>query len=84
MDPLITKWITAIIVVVPIVILVYLFAKHANRKRPNRLNELSRITGSQAPQGCQGGSIAMELLVALLMVPIAIWWIWKADRDGYK
>jgi len=46
MDPLITKWITAIIVVVPIVILVYLLAKHANRERPNPLNQAHPIYGA--------------------------------------
>jgi heme/copper-type cytochrome/quinol oxidase subunit 2 len=45
MDPLIARWASAIIVVVPIVVLVYLFAKHASRERP--VNQAHKMGGNR-------------------------------------
>jgi hypothetical protein len=47
MDPLVARWITAFIVVAPIVLLVYLFARHANQERPNRYDQAHKVGGNR-------------------------------------
>jgi hypothetical protein len=42
-DPLVERWITAFIVVAPIVVIVYLFAKHANREQS--INQAHKMRG---------------------------------------